>query len=100
MFFYSHIYSKILSLQKADLQYCYSAVAFENLEKKILVKEFNFVVKVSHVGPATILKKELFHSLFFKLFDYNCRRAIFENTFRWLFSENILPEKLLILKFR
>ena len=87
MFCYSHIYFKILPLQKADLLYCSSALVFKNLEKKTLVKEFNFIVKVSSIGPATILTNELFHSLIFKLFDHDCKGAILENTFRWLFSE-------------
>ena len=99
MFCYPNIYSKIHPLQKADLQYCCSALVFENLEK-ISVKEFNFSVKVSSVGPTTVLKNELFHSLFFKIFDHDCRRTILENTFRWLFLERFLREKLLILKFR
>ena len=99
MFCYPNIYSKIHPLQKADLQYCCSALAFENLEK-IPVKEFNFSVKVSSVGPTTVLKNELLHSLFFKIFDHDCRRTILENTFRWLFLERFLREKLLILKFR
>ena len=100
MFCYSHTYSKILPLQKADLKYCCSTLVFENLEKKILVKDFSFIVKVSSVGPATILKNELFHSLFFKLFDHDCRITILENTFWSLLSEKSLLEKLMVVKFR
>ena len=38
------------------------------------------MVVFSSIGPATILNNELFHSLFFKLFDHDCR-IILENTF-------------------
>ena len=71
MFCYSHIYSKILPFQKADLQYCCSALVFEKLEnkkKKLLVKEFNFIVKVSSVGPATIIKNGALSFLIFQAF--------------------------------
>ena len=61
--------------------------------KKMPVKEFNFSVKVSSVGPASILKYELFHPLFLKLFEHDCRRTILDNTFWWLFSERFVPEK-------
>ena len=88
MFCYSHIYFKILPLQKADLQYCRSALAFENLEKKTLLKEFNFIVKVSSVGPATILKNELFHSLLFKLFDHIAEELFWKTLFGGCFWKN------------
>ena len=68
--------------------------------KKIPVKESNFIVKVSSLGPATISKNEPFHFLFFKHFDHDCTRTILESTFPWLFSETFLAENRFILKFR
>ena len=67
--------------------------------KKIPVKELNFSANISSLWPATILKNELFHFLFFKLFDHGCR-TLLENTFPWLFLQTFLPENLFILKFR
>ena len=88
MFCYSHIYFKIVPLQKADLQYCSSALVFENLEENTLVKEFNFIAKVSSVGPATILKNELFHSLFFKLFEHIAEELFWKTLFGGSFRRN------------
>ena len=56
------------------------------------------VSKISSIGPVTILNNELFHSLFFKLFDHDCRRIILENTFWWLLSERLVSEKVFVLK--
>ena len=68
---------------------------FLEILKKNPVKEFNDRIKSSRVGPATILKIKLFHSLFLKVFDHDYRK-----TFRGLFSERFLPEKVLVLKVR
>ena len=68
--------------------------------KKIPVKELSFSFKVSSLRPANILKNELFHFLFFKILDHDCRRTILESTFPWSFSETFLSENLFILKFR
>ena len=57
--------------------------------KKIPVKELNFSANISGLWPATILKNELCHFLFFKLFDHGCR-TLLENTFSWLFLETFL----------
>ena len=51
------------------------------------------VFKVSSIG----LNNELFHSLFFKVFDHDCRRTILENTW-WLLLERLVPEKVFVLK--
>ena len=64
------------------------------------IKEFNVSIKVSNVEPATILKNQLFHSLFFKLFDHDYRRSVLENTAGWLLLERFTPAKDLILKVR
>ena len=87
-YFATPIYiSKYFLSKKLICSIAVQPLFLKTLKKKPLVKEFNFIVKVSSVGPATILKNELFHSLFFKLFDHDCKRNILENTFWWLFSE-------------
>ena len=69
MFCYSHIYSKKHPLRKVVLQYCCTVLVFENLEK-IPIKEFYFSFKCRTCNYC-ILKNELFHSLFFKLYEHN-----------------------------
>ena len=94
MFCYSHTYSKILPLQKADLKYCCSTLVFENLEKKILVKDFSFIVKVSSVGPATILKNELFHSLFSSFLTMIAEELFWKTLFGRCFRKNLYWKNL------
>ena len=42
-------------------------------------------------------KNKLFHFLFLKIYHHDYRTTILENTFRWLFSERFVSEKVLIL---
>ena len=56
-------------------------------------------IKVSSIGPATMLKNELFQSFFFKLFDYDCRRT-FEKHFSVVVFRNIFTRKTFYCKIQ
>ena len=61
--------------------------------KKITAREFNISIKVSSVGPATVLKKSTLSFLIFQALCYDYKKTIMEKTFLQLLSERFVPEK-------